>query len=706
MLLHTHQSICPMPCTYWQPAVLLLALVFSAPLQAQSIDYPAFEELFGEPVTLSVTGSPQRASQVPATMEIITAEQLRRSGALDIAGVLRYVTGIDVQRRTNNGPDLAIRGYNQVFSPRLLVLVNGRQVYADHYGYMSWSSLPVEMAEIHHIEVVKGPNSALFGFNATAGVINIITKNPATDDLNFVEVRSGTQQHRQVSAAGTFALGDKGGLRISGGVRQNEDFSTAVSPTNAVARQDNERRSLRMDLHYLLSPNVNAELEASWTATDQTNLVPSYTLAFEEMVVKSLRGQLSADTRFGLSLLNAYGNWIDNEVFAPGFNLDTFDFILEPTPVADFKNHLSVLQLQQIFKPATNHVFRLSAEYREGRLNTTPVTGGVVEYEVQAGGAMWQWQMLPSLALTTALRKDRLQLGRRGSMPAGLALSNADWDRGVGKTSYNAGLVWEANADNTLRLSSARGVQLPNLFNLGGNLVAFPVPPQFQPPAVLYTTGLPTLRPIIVTNHELSWDRNLPALDSKLRVALFTGESSNLIANAAVSDFPNAIFSAPGNIGDSRTSGYEVSLKGTYGDSWHWNLGYLHQDVDDKIGAEFPVWLTMVDFENTTARHTLNASLGWTHGAWEIDGFLRYQSANGGIRSDENFMFDPNDPFAIPDVLVRLGSFTTVDARIGYRFSDRMNLALSGQNLLESEQIQTAGPAVERRVFATFSYSF
>jgi outer membrane receptor protein involved in Fe transport len=72
----------------------LLAVVAPS-ANAQSMDYGALEQIFAEPVTTSVTGSPQRASQVPAGIEIITAEDIRRSGARDIPGVLRGLNGVD-----------------------------------------------------------------------------------------------------------------------------------------------------------------------------------------------------------------------------------------------------------------------------------------------------------------------------------------------------------------------------------------------------------------------------------------------------------------------------------------------------------------------------------------------------------------------------------------------------------------------------------
>ena len=187
----------------------ILSSAFSATgASAQTVNYGAMEQLFGESVTTSATGQPQRVTEVPAAMEIVTAAQIRRSGAVDIPGVLKQVPGVDVMQWASDNADVSVRGYDQAFSSRLLVLVDGRQVYADHYGYTPWSALPVELAAIRQIEVVKGPSTALFGANAVSGVINIITYNPLYDDVNAVSVTSGTQGTIRGSAVTT--LQDKG----------------------------------------------------------------------------------------------------------------------------------------------------------------------------------------------------------------------------------------------------------------------------------------------------------------------------------------------------------------------------------------------------------------------------------------------------------------------------------------------------------------
>src|SRR6202040_2489563 len=97
------------------------------------------------------------------------------------------------------------------------VLVNGRQVYSDDYGHVNWSSIPIQLDEIRQIEVIKGPNSALYGFNAVSGVINIITYDPLQTQVNAATLRGGTQDYLGGSVVGTGRIGDDVGVRLSAG---------------------------------------------------------------------------------------------------------------------------------------------------------------------------------------------------------------------------------------------------------------------------------------------------------------------------------------------------------------------------------------------------------------------------------------------------------------------------------------------------------
>ncbi|RZM09011.1 MAG: TonB-dependent receptor, partial [Sphingomonas sp.] len=143
---------------------------------AQAVDYQALQATVGEPVTTSVTGTPQRASELPASATIITRDDIARSPARDVPGLLKTFAGIDVNRWTAGQTDVAVRGGVQTYNAKLLVLVDGRQVYLDHYGMTDWNLLGVQLEEIQQIELVRGPANALYGFNAASGVVNIITR--------------------------------------------------------------------------------------------------------------------------------------------------------------------------------------------------------------------------------------------------------------------------------------------------------------------------------------------------------------------------------------------------------------------------------------------------------------------------------------------------------------------------------------------------
>src|ERR1700742_4968571 len=97
--------------------------VLCASLHGQSMDAGALAHTFHEPMTTSVDGTAQRVVDAPVTMEIITAEEIRRSGAKDIPGVLRHVGGVDTLEWGNDNTDVSIRGYDQALAQRLLVLV-------------------------------------------------------------------------------------------------------------------------------------------------------------------------------------------------------------------------------------------------------------------------------------------------------------------------------------------------------------------------------------------------------------------------------------------------------------------------------------------------------------------------------------------------------------------------------------------------------
>lgn len=661
--------------------VAAIALVCaSGPQQsasAQSVDYGALESLFGEAVTTSATGSPQRVTEVPANMIIVTADEIRRSGATDVPSVLRHVAGIDILQWGTDNADVSVRGYDQAFSPRLLVLIDGRQVYADYYGFTPWFSLPVELAAIRQIEIVKGPNCALFGFNAVAGVINIITYNPLNDNVNAASASVGTQGFKQGSAVTTFRLGEDAAFRLSAGGQSDQDFSTAVPILEAgVPRRDNDRVAADLDGTMRLDDRTELRLDVTHSDAHLNEMDPAYAFGYSRYATNSVRGQILADTGFGLLKFSTYTNWIDEEATVA----------LNPAPWK-LSSEVTVVQAEDLVQLNNDNALRASLEYRHDSMGTAPLSGGSVSYDVFSSSLMWAWNINSLLSFTSAGRADDLELSRTGFTPPGYPLTNADWNRSTLEFSYNLGLVWKVDDDNTLRVLASRGVQAPSLTDSGGLLV---VSPYYD------VTGIPSLKLTDVQNYEFDWDFNWTTLDTKLRAALFHQDSFDLLAvTGGFLVSPTAFYSTPTNVGNSHANGAEFSASGVISGGWTWRLSERAEFVTDRL-LPFAGGASYTDFDDTTPRHLANANLGWSDTKWEIDGFLRFQSATSGIM--------PAAPAG--SILTPIPAYAALDARVGYRLWDWATVAISGQNLLTSTQRQTSGPAVERRVFGTVSVTF
>src|ERR1700744_5703205 len=110
---------------------------------AQTVDYNALETVVGQAVTTSATGTPLREQDVAANMTIITADEIRQSGSRDIPEILSRVPGLDIVHEGVHTFDVGVRGYQQAMQPRLLVLIDGRQVFFDDYSRTVWENLPV-----------------------------------------------------------------------------------------------------------------------------------------------------------------------------------------------------------------------------------------------------------------------------------------------------------------------------------------------------------------------------------------------------------------------------------------------------------------------------------------------------------------------------------------------------------------------------------
>ncbi|HEX2769723.1 MAG TPA: TonB-dependent receptor plug domain-containing protein, partial [Geobacteraceae bacterium] len=136
----------------------------------------------------------QKMSDVAAAVYVISQDEIRRSGATSIPEVLRMVPGVQVARIDANKWAISVRGFDDRFANKLLVLIDGRTVYTPAFSGVYWDIQDTMVEDIDRIEVIRGPGAALWGSNAVNGVINIITKNAEETQGALFAVGSGTQE--------------------------------------------------------------------------------------------------------------------------------------------------------------------------------------------------------------------------------------------------------------------------------------------------------------------------------------------------------------------------------------------------------------------------------------------------------------------------------------------------------------------------------
>ena len=154
----------------------------------------SLEELMQIDVT-SVAGVEQAWFKTPAAIYVITNEDVRRTGHLHLAEALRLSPGVFVGRRGASSWSVGARGFNGGLSNKLLVLIDGREVYDPLQSGTFWDIQDVLFEDLDRIEVIRGPGPTLWGANAVNGVINVTTR-PADQTQGWLVKGGFGTQHR------------------------------------------------------------------------------------------------------------------------------------------------------------------------------------------------------------------------------------------------------------------------------------------------------------------------------------------------------------------------------------------------------------------------------------------------------------------------------------------------------------------------------
>jgi iron complex outermembrane receptor protein len=147
----------------------------------------------------SVAKSSQALREAPASIYVITHDDVLRSGATRLPDILRLAPNLQVSQISATRYVITARGFNgnitdQSFSDKLLVLIDGRTVYNPLFSGVYWDLQDVPVEDIDRIEVISGPGAALWGANAVNGVINIITRKADETQGGYIEAGVGNQE--------------------------------------------------------------------------------------------------------------------------------------------------------------------------------------------------------------------------------------------------------------------------------------------------------------------------------------------------------------------------------------------------------------------------------------------------------------------------------------------------------------------------------
>lgn len=191
-----------------------------APIEAPAGELPTdFQEQAYERVVVTASRVAQAPLDSPSTLAVITAEEIRASGATDVPDLLRRLAGVDVMQLSAGHADVAIRGFQRKLNNKVLVLIDGRSTYIDFLGTTFWSAFPIELEEIDRIEVIRGPGSAVYGANAVTGVINVITRAPG-EGGQVVAADAGAPGYVRTSGVASGRVGPTS-FRLSAGLQRH-----------------------------------------------------------------------------------------------------------------------------------------------------------------------------------------------------------------------------------------------------------------------------------------------------------------------------------------------------------------------------------------------------------------------------------------------------------------------------------------------------
>ncbi|MDB6094508.1 MAG: TonB-dependent receptor [Verrucomicrobia bacterium] len=210
----------------------------------------------------SVSRRPEKLSETASAIQVVTGEEIHRSGATSLPEALRLAGNLEIQQINTAQWAISARGFDAPLSNKLLVLIDGRTVYTPLFSGVFWDIQDVMLEDLDRIEVISGPGATVWGANAVNGVINVTSKNSKDTTGLLVAAGDGTELHGFGAIRYGAAISPKVHFRVYGKYtgRESTLLATGRNPGNDwgqtqggfrldAATSDNDLFTLQGDLY-------------------------------------------------------------------------------------------------------------------------------------------------------------------------------------------------------------------------------------------------------------------------------------------------------------------------------------------------------------------------------------------------------------------------------------------------------------------------
>ena len=233
---------------WFSVATIILGLQVTAHALENEDDSYLESMIFGEiPDVFSAIKISQNLIQAPASINVFSEYDIERSGARTLGDLLKYVPGIYVTNTRSGFDLLKVRGSQDRYNYRILLIIDGIPRRELFLGYTSISELvPVE--NIEQIEVIRGPGSALYGTNAYTGVISIYTKTAEYLDMNKVDAGYGEFNTQKLNIAYGKKLNDDFDLAFNGRYLESDGYEIDRGRDGFLSSETTDKKGHNLDL--------------------------------------------------------------------------------------------------------------------------------------------------------------------------------------------------------------------------------------------------------------------------------------------------------------------------------------------------------------------------------------------------------------------------------------------------------------------------